>query len=73
LYEPIYGAYTELFAGLSPEVTMEQAGAYIIPWGRIVFPKKEITDAMKSKEEGGTGVAERFYNWCESETKKYAL
>jgi retinol dehydrogenase 12 len=51
---------------------MEQAGAYIIPWGRIAVPKKEITDAMKSKEEGGTGVAERFYNWCDGETKKYA-
>jgi retinol dehydrogenase 12 len=50
---------------------MEQAGAYIIPWGRIAVPKKEITDAMKSNEEGGTGVAERFYNWCDGETKKY--
>jgi retinol dehydrogenase-12 len=52
LYEPIYGAYTELFAGLSPEVKMEQAEAYDIPWGRIAVPKMEITDAMKSKKEG---------------------
>jgi len=73
LYEPIYGAYTELFAGLSPDVTMEQAGAHIIPWGRIAVPRKEIMNAMKSKEEGRTGVAEKFYNWCEGETKKYAL
>lgn len=72
LYEPIYGAYTELFAGLSPELTMAQAGAYIIPWGRIVVPKKEIADAIKSNEEGGTGVAERFYRWCDDETRKYA-
>jgi hypothetical protein len=40
---------------------MEQAGAYIIPWGRIAVPKKEISDAMKSKEQGETSVAERFY------------
>lgn len=26
LYPPIYGAYTELFAGLSPEVTLEKSG-----------------------------------------------
>lgn len=50
---------------------MEGAGSYIIPWGSVTVPKKEITDAMKSKEDGGTGVAERFYQWCESETKKY--
>lgn len=28
LYQPIYGAYTELFAGLSPEVTTEKNGAW---------------------------------------------
>ena len=27
-YEPIYGAYTELFAGLSPEITIKQSGAW---------------------------------------------
>ena len=30
LHPPIYGAYTELFAGLSPEVTMEKTG----DWGK---------------------------------------
>jgi hypothetical protein len=28
LHPPIYGAYTELFAGLSPEVTIEKSGAW---------------------------------------------
>lgn len=28
LYTPIHGAYTELFAGLSPEVTIEKNGAW---------------------------------------------
>lgn len=32
-YEPIYGAYTELFAGLSPEITIEQSG----DWS-MIFP-----------------------------------
>ena len=50
---------------------MDLAGAYIIPWGRIAVPKNDITAAMKSKEEGGTGVAEKFYNCCDGVTKKY--
>jgi hypothetical protein len=41
---------------------MERAGEYIIPWGRFEAPKKEIVDAMKRKEEGGTGVAERLWD-----------
>ncbi|CAG8303070.1 unnamed protein product [Penicillium salamii] len=35
LHETKFGAYTELYAGLSSEITPEQNGAYIIPWGRI--------------------------------------
>ena len=33
LHPPIFGAYTELFAGLSPEVTIEQSG----DWGESLF------------------------------------
>lgn len=33
-YPPIYGAYTELFAGLSPDITMEQSGQ----WGESPCP-----------------------------------
>lgn len=32
MYAPINGAYTELFAGLSPEVTLSQTGC----WGKLV-------------------------------------
>lgn len=28
LHTPIHGAYTEIFAGLSPDVTMEKNGAF---------------------------------------------
>lgn len=34
LYDAKYGAYTELFAGLSEDLSMEDNGSYIIPWGR---------------------------------------
>jgi hypothetical protein len=35
LYKAEIGAYTELWAGLSPKLTMEMNGGYVIPWGRI--------------------------------------
>ncbi|KAI0403678.1 hypothetical protein F4802DRAFT_570617, partial [Xylaria palmicola] len=35
LHPPINGAYTELFAGLSPELTMEKSGAWVVPFGRF--------------------------------------
>ena len=33
LYPPVFGAYTELFAGLSPVITMEKTGT----WGEYFF------------------------------------
>lgn len=51
------GAYSELFANLSPEVTKDKNGAYIIPFGRF----GQIPDHIqKSINEGN---ATRFYNW----------
>jgi retinol dehydrogenase-12 len=29
------GAWTELYAGWSPDVTPQMNGCYIIPWGRV--------------------------------------
>ncbi|KAI0874586.1 hypothetical protein GGS24DRAFT_333823 [Hypoxylon argillaceum] len=45
LHPAINGAYTELFAGLSPEVTMEKTGAWVAPFGRFSkqFPVPLIT------------------------------
>lgn len=38
LHEPIYGAYTELFAGLSPAVTASKNGA----WSKQPFLSLEL-------------------------------
>jgi NAD(P)-dependent dehydrogenase (short-subunit alcohol dehydrogenase family) len=35
LHPPKMGAYTELFAGLSGDITEKEQGCYVIPWGRI--------------------------------------
>ncbi|KAM0263216.1 hypothetical protein ACHAQJ_001371 [Trichoderma viride] len=71
LYPPIYGAYTELFAGLSQDVTLEQSGAWIQPWGRFDAQRADLEKGSITKIEGGTGIAEEFWKWSEEQIKLY--
>ena len=74
MHDPKMGAYTELWAGLSPDVKLEDGGRFAIPWGRWhTSPKKSILQSLKTKEEGGTGLAAQFWEWCEERTKDYAV
>jgi len=66
-----FGAYTELFAALSPEVTLEKNGSFIIPWGRFGPIPCDILQGLKPKGNGGTGLSESFWAWCEQETAKF--
>ncbi|KAI0468357.1 hypothetical protein F4859DRAFT_491358 [Xylaria cf. heliscus] len=67
LHPSINGAYTELFAGLSPEVTIERSGAWIAPFGRFMRPRKDLKDATKTEVEGGSGIAWKFWEWSEEQ------
>lgn len=72
LFHAKYGAYTELYAGLSTDLGIEDGGCYIIPWGRKhPKPRKDLLDALKSEKDGGSGMADKFLEWCEKETAKY--
>lgn len=71
LFPGVYGGYTELYAGWSPEITEAQNGAYIAPWGRVYPAAKGVELGFKSKEQGGSGVAERFWDWCDAQTKQF--
>lgn len=75
LYEAKFGAYTELYAGLSSEIKLENSGAYVIPWGRIRpdkdCPRRDIIAAMTSAEDGGLGYPKRFWEWCEQQWKPF--
>jgi NAD(P)-dependent dehydrogenase (short-subunit alcohol dehydrogenase family) len=65
LYHAKFGAYTELWAGLSPDLQPESSGGYIIPWGRLhPAPREDLQLALKTKVEGGTGQARAFWDWC---------
>lgn len=73
LYDPKYGAYTELWAGLSEDVTTQDGGKYAVPWGGRWHPspRKDIVESLKSKAEGGTGGAAEFWDWCEKQTRPF--
>ena len=72
LYEARMGAYTELWAGLSEELSMKETGSYVLPWGRLqMSPRKDLVEALSSVEEGGTGQAKWFAEWCEQQVKEY--
>ncbi|KAI9660957.1 MAG: hypothetical protein M1821_009284 [Bathelium mastoideum] len=73
LHPPKMGAYTELWAGLSPELNLEEhGGVYIVPWGRLhPAPRADLLGALKSREEGGSGRASEFWDWCEGQTKDF--
>ena len=73
MYEPKMGAYTELWAGLSQDVKYEDGEQCAVPWGRWhPQPRKDILESLKPKDEGGTGLAAEFWEWCEEQTKAYA-
>ncbi|RMZ80751.1 hypothetical protein DV738_g2629, partial [Chaetothyriales sp. CBS 135597] len=72
LKDAIYGAYTELFAGLSPQVQLEHNGRFIEPWGKIGYTRSDIEDSRKAETEGGNGIAAQFYDWNEQQVAPYA-
>lgn len=72
LYEAKMGAYTELWAGLSEELSMVNGGAYILPWGRLdPSPRSDLLSALQNVDEGGTGQALAFREWCEKQVASY--
>jgi len=73
LHDAKFGAYTGLWAGLNKDIKTEDGGRYAIPWGRWhPNPRKDIVEGLKRKEEGGTGVAAEFWDWCELQTSQFS-
>jgi NAD(P)-dependent dehydrogenase (short-subunit alcohol dehydrogenase family) len=69
LYKPVFGAYTQLWAGLSSELSIKDGGNYVMPWGRIhPSPSPKLVASLATKEDGGTGAAKAFAEWCDAQT-----
>ncbi|CAG8976754.1 hypothetical protein HYALB_00010478 [Hymenoscyphus albidus] len=65
LYPPIFGAYTELWTAISPELTPDKSGSYVYPWGRFSsLPPGVDTEA-------GMKVAAKFVAWCDKQTEPF--
>jgi retinol dehydrogenase-12 len=71
LYPTVFGGYTELFCAVSPDVDQSHNGAYVAPWGRFLHPRSDVIAGMKRSSEGGTGIAEKLWEFCDKETSKY--
>ncbi|KAL6816424.1 hypothetical protein J3E69DRAFT_345417 [Trichoderma sp. SZMC 28015] len=72
LHKPRFGALTELYAGLSTDISLENNGSYIIPWGRIsTGVRADLVNASKPTEEGGSGKAQEFWELCVEKTRDY--
>lgn len=68
LYPAVFGAYTELWSGLSGSLTVERdQGAFVLPWGRKGGVRRDISAEFR---EGGK--SEKLWEWCERETVKFA-
>ncbi|KAH8881862.1 short-chain dehydrogenase [Thozetella sp. PMI_491] len=72
LHPPIKGAYTELFAGLSPDVTLANTNdpaIWIMPWGRLVpMQRQDLVAAFVPRD---SGKAAGFWNWCEDQVREF--
>ncbi|KAI6754869.1 hypothetical protein HG530_012621 [Fusarium avenaceum] len=60
--DPINGAYTELFAGLSDTITEENNGGWVSPFGKVEKIRKDFMEP----EPGG-----KFWDWTMAEVKPY--
>jgi hypothetical protein len=44
----------------------------VVPWGIIAKDvRKDLVDAMESEENGGSGRAREFWDFCHEKTKDY--
>lgn len=73
MHPPVYGAYTNLWAGVSDHVSLADGGRYIVPWGAWhPNPRDDLLKALESEKEGGSGEAVRVWEWLEKETKTWS-
>ncbi|OAA39748.1 NAD(P)-binding domain protein [Metarhizium rileyi] len=71
LYPVINGAYTELYAGLSPAITMDHSGEWVIPFGRHYEIRKDLMQATKTVAEGGNESVQKFWEWSEEQVAPF--
>ncbi|EHK18517.1 uncharacterized protein TRIVIDRAFT_47152 [Trichoderma virens Gv29-8] len=71
LHPPKYGAYTELFAGLSPAVTIDRSGDWVGPWGRFLSIRSDLKKASEEESQDGLGTSKAFWEWTEEQIRQF--
>ncbi|KAK4169892.1 NAD(P)-binding protein [Cladorrhinum sp. PSN259] len=72
LHEVKLAATTQLYAGLSEDITAEKNGCYVTPWGKVAdHVREDLVEAGKPKEGGGNGRAQEFWEFCDDKTRSY--
>ncbi|KAH0591709.1 hypothetical protein MHUMG1_10567 [Metarhizium humberi] len=61
-YPAKFGAYTELFAGLHPDITVEKSEVFIAPWGRLVNARKDLFEPALGRQ---------YWEWTEEQVQSY--
>ncbi|CCH58886.1 hypothetical protein TBLA_0B00420 [Henningerozyma blattae CBS 6284] len=64
-WDGIYGAYSELYSALSPELTIKDQGAYVVPFGEIQPPRADLVAGLKN----GTDL--KFWEMVEEMIAKF--
>ncbi|KAE8160000.1 hypothetical protein BDV40DRAFT_290429 [Aspergillus tamarii] len=59
---PEVGAYTELYAGLQPDIESVKSGKWIVPPGKVVAGRKDLFDPE---------LCEKFWQWNEEQVQSY--
>lgn len=64
-YSTVHGAYSELYAALSPDLKRDHQGSYVVPFGEIQQPREDLQAAMKN----GTDL--KFWNLVDEMLSDY--
>ncbi|KAF7188130.1 Short-chain dehydrogenase/reductase [Pseudocercospora fuligena] len=72
LFPAFLGAYTQLYAGWSDDITIaNNNGSYIWPWGRVGYLRKDLEEAVRPGSDGGSSLAAKFWSWCNETVSDY--
>lgn len=50
---------------------MEHNGGYTMAWGRLAKLPVDVVRGLKSKSEGGSGVSQTLYDYCDREIMQF--
>lgn len=74
LHKAIQGAYTELFAGLSPDLnleTLKDMDTWVIPFGRLGKVRPDLVSACRTAVDEQSGNVVEFFAWCDEQLNGY--